>query len=103
MEITKVQVNKVKNEESRVKAMCNITFDNSFVVSDIKVIGSQKGLFIAMPSRKAPNGEFKDICFPITKEYREYMNQAIMNEYEKLEQPQDSFIPSDYDSDSLPF
>ena len=64
MQITDVRLRKV-NSENRMKAVASVTFDNEFAVHDIKVIESQNGLFIAMPSRKTPNGEFKDIAHPI--------------------------------------
>ena len=67
MQITDVRLRKV-NSENRMKAVASVTFDNEFAVHDIKVIESQNGLFIAMPSRKTPNGEFKDIAHPINAE-----------------------------------
>ena len=69
MQITDVRLRKV-NSENRMKAVASVTFDNEFVVHDIKVIESQDGLFIAMPSRKTPNGEFKDIAHPINQKHR---------------------------------
>ena len=69
MQITDVRLRKV-NSENRMKAVASVTFDNEFVIHDIKVIESQNGLFIAMPSRKTPNGEFKDIAHPINAERR---------------------------------
>ena len=66
-----------------MKAVASITFDNEFVVHDIKVIESQNGLFIAMPSRKNPtNGEFKDIAHPINAETREKIQKAILEAYD---------------------
>ena len=64
MQITDVRLRKV-NSENRMKAVASVTFDNEFVIHDIKVIESQNGLFIAMPSKKTPNGEFKDIAHVI--------------------------------------
>lgn len=81
MEITDIRVRKI-NTESRMKAVVSITFDNEFVVHDIKVIESQNGLFIAMPSRKTPEGEFKDIAHPINAETREKIQNAILDKYE---------------------
>jgi stage V sporulation protein G len=60
-----------------------VTFDNQFVVHDIKVIDGQNGTFIAMPSRRTPDGEFKDIAHPINSETREMIQKAILEEYEK--------------------
>jgi stage V sporulation protein G len=81
MEITDVRVRKI-NSESRMKAVVSVTFDNEFVIHDIKVIESQNGLFIAMPSRKTPEGEFKDIAHPINSAAREKIQNAIMEKYD---------------------
>lgn len=67
-----------------MKAIVSVTFENQFVVHDIKVIEGQNGLFIAMPSRKTPDGEFKDIAHPINTETREQIQKAILDEYEKV-------------------
>lgn len=80
MKITDVRLRKV-NSENRMKAVASITFDNEFAVHDIKVIESQNGLFIAMPSKKTPNGEFKDIAHPINSETREKILNAILEVY----------------------
>lgn len=82
LEITNVKITKV-NTSNRVKGIASITIDNSFVINDITIIEGQKGLFVAMPSRKTPNGEFKDIAHPINAEARELIQKAIINEYEK--------------------
>ena len=81
MQITDVSLRKV-NSENRMKAVASVTFDDEFVIHDIKVIESQNGLFIAMPSRKTPNGEFKDIAHPINAETREKIQKAILEAYE---------------------
>ena len=83
MEITDVRIRKV-NTEGKMKAVVSVTFDNDFVVHDIKVIEGQEGLFIAMPSRKTPDGEFKDIAHPINSPARERIQRAILEEYEKV-------------------
>ncbi len=81
MQITDVRLRKV-NSENRMKAVASVTFDNEFVIHDIKVIESANGLFIAMPSRKTPNGEFKDIAHPINVETREKVQKAILEAYD---------------------
>lgn len=81
MEITDVRVRKV-NKEGRMKAVISVTFDNEFVVHDIKVIEREQGLFIAMPSRKTADGEFRDIAHPINGETREKLQRAILEKYE---------------------
>ncbi len=83
MQITDVRVRKIANE-GKMKAIVSVTFDNEFVVHDIKVIDGQNGLFIAMPSRKTPDGEFKDIAHPINTDTREKIQTAILDEYEKV-------------------
>lgn len=83
MEITDVRIRKIA-AEGKMKAIVSITFDNEFVVHDIKVIEGQNGLFIAMPSRKTPDGEFKDIAHPINTQTREKIQKSILEEYEKV-------------------
>ena len=85
MQITDVRLRKV-NSENRMKAVASVTFDNEFVIHDIKVIESQDGLFIAMPSRKTPNGEFKDIAHPINTETREMLQKTIIEKYNETEE-----------------
>ncbi len=81
MQITDVRIRKI-NTEGKMKAIVSVTFDDQFVVHDIKIIEGQNGLFIAMPSRKTPEGEFKDIAHPINSETRSLIQTAILNEYE---------------------
>ena len=82
MKITDVRVRKV-NEEGKMKAVVSVTFDDEFVVHDIKIIEGQNGLFIAMPSRKMGEGDFRDIAHPLTSETRNRIKDAIFAEYEK--------------------
>lgn len=88
MEITDVRVRKI-DSEGKMKAVVSVTFDNEFVVHDIKVIESQNGLFIAMPSRKAPDGEFRDIAHPINAETRAKIQSAILEKYESISSSSD--------------
>lgn len=83
MNITDVRLRKV-GEEGKLKAIASVTFDDEFVVHDIKVIDGQNGLFIAMPSRKIGNGEFRDIAHPLSSETRGKIRDAIFAEYEKM-------------------
>ena len=83
MNITDVRVRLVKKEDSKLKAAATITIDDCFVVHDIKVISGTDGLFIAMPSRKTPEGEFKDIVHPINTETREMISKKVIEAYEK--------------------
>lgn len=81
MQITDVRVRKV-TKEGKMKAVVSITLDNEFVVHDIKVIEGEKGLFIAMPSRKAADGEYRDIAHTINSETRERIQSIILEKYE---------------------
>lgn len=83
MNITDVRVRPVEKEDSKMKAVASITLDSEFVVHDIKVIESEKGLFIAMPSKKDGNGEYKDIAHPIKTETRKRIQDAVIAAYEK--------------------
>lgn len=81
MEITDVRIRKV-TKEGKMKAVVSITMDNEFVIHDIKVIEGEKGLFIAMPSRKAGDGEYRDIAHPINSETRDKIQKIILESYE---------------------
>ncbi|SHM20262.1 stage V sporulation protein G [Caldanaerovirga acetigignens] len=81
MEVTDVRIKKVENE-GRMKAIVSVTFDDEFVVHDIRIIEGEKGLFIAMPSRKTASGRFKDVAHPINKTSRAKIEQAILRQYE---------------------
>ena len=83
MNITDVRIRKV-NDEGKMKAVVSITFDDEFVVHDIKIIEGQNGLFIAMPSRKMGEGDFRDIAHPLVSETRNKIKDAIFEEYDKV-------------------
>ena len=82
MEVTDVRVRKV-DKEGKMKAIVSITFDEEFVIHDIKVIEGEKGLFIAMPSRKTTDGEYRDIAPPIRSTTRELLQQTILEKYQE--------------------
>ena len=82
MQITDVRVRKVA-KEGKMKAVVSITIADEFVVHDIKVIEGEKGLFIAMPSKKAVDGEYRDIAHPINSGTRERIQSIILEEYQK--------------------
>ncbi|MCI8898100.1 MAG: septation regulator SpoVG [Lachnospiraceae bacterium] len=89
MRITDVRVRKM-TQDSKMKAIVSITIDDEFVVHDIKVIEGEKGLFIAMPSKKANDGEYRDIAHPINSETRDRIQSIILDSYEKaLLEPND--------------
>lgn len=82
MQVTDVRVRKIA-KEGKMKAVVSITLDEEFVVHDIKVIEGDKGLFIAMPSRRAGDGEYRDIAHPINSETREKLQGIILERYEE--------------------
>lgn len=83
MKITDVRVRLVKKDDSKLKAVASVTFDDCFVVHDIKVIEGTEGYFIAMPSRKTNDGEYKDIAHPIKTETREELIKVILGAFEE--------------------
>lgn len=82
MQITDVRIRKVE-KEGKMKAVVSITIDEEFVVHDIKIIEGEKGLFIAMPSRKAADGEYRDIAHPINSDTRDRIQRLILERYEE--------------------
>ena len=80
MQITELRIRKVENE-GKLRAYVTVTFDNCFVVHNVKIIEGQIGLFIAMPSRKTANGEYKDVAHPISPEFRTDLQNKIISEY----------------------
>lgn len=82
MQITDVRIRKVE-KEGKMKAVVSITIDEEFVVHDIKVIEGEKGLFIAMPSRKAADGEYRDVAHPINSDTRDHIQRLILDKYEE--------------------
>ena len=81
MQITDVRVRRI-DKDGKMRAIVSVTFDNEFVVHDIKVIEGEKGLFIAMPSRKAADGEYRDIAHPINSSTRDMIQNIILAKYE---------------------
>jgi stage V sporulation protein G len=89
MQITDVRIRKV-TKEGKMKAVVSITLDDEFAVHDIKVIEGDKGLFIAMPSRKTSDGEYRDIAHPINSVTRDRIQSLILNKYDEMLQQEDS-------------
>ncbi len=81
MKVSDVRIRLVNKEDNKLKAVASITIDNCFVVHDIKVIEATDGVFIAMPSRKTNDGEYKDIAHPLNTETRETLKKAILTAY----------------------
>ncbi len=89
IDISDIRIRMIDKDDSNLKAVASFIIDNCFVVHDIKIIEGNQGLFISMPSRKTPNGTFKDVVHPLDSETRQKMSELIFAEYEKakLEQP----------------
>lgn len=92
MEITEVNI--TLRDEDKLKAFVNITFDDVFVVRGLKVIKGANGYFISMPSRKMPDGSFRDIAHPITNEFRQSIEKSVLDKYNEL-------VDAGIDNDSL--
>ena len=84
MEITDIRIRKV-DSEGKLKAYVTLTFDGCFVVHNLKIISGQAGTFVAMPSRKTKKGEYKDIAHPINSDFRNIIQERILEEYERLD------------------
>ena len=84
MNITDVRVRKI-TKEGKMKAVVSVTLDNEFVIHDIKVIEGDKGMFIAMPSRRSADGEFRDVAHPINTATRDHLQAVVLEAYEKAE------------------
>ena len=89
MNITDIRIRKIESE-GKMKAIASVTFDDMFVVHDMKIIEGATGLFIAMPSRKTPSGDYKDIAHPINTETRVVLQRAILEKYEQM--PEDEMM-----------
>lgn len=82
MNITDVKIRQIRND-GKMKAVVSVTFDNAFVIHDIKIIEGQSGLFVAMPSRKVGDSDYRDIAHPINADTRQVLQNIIFGEYEK--------------------
>ncbi|OUQ85444.1 septation protein spoVG [Brevibacillus brevis] len=91
MEVTDVRLRRV-NTDGRMKAIASITIDHEFVVHDIRVIDGNNGMFVAMPSKRTPDGEFRDIAHPISSNTREKIQAAVLTEYDRVGQEEESTI-----------
>ena len=86
MEITSVKIRKVEKENSRMKGIASVVVDNAIAIHDIRIIECDNNLFIAMPSRKTPAGEYKDIVHPINQEVRTMFEKEILDAYDNAEE-----------------
>ncbi len=98
MQITDVRVRRL-NGDGKMKAIVSITFDDEFVVHDIKVIEGQNGLFIAMPSRRMGDGDFRDIAHPLISETRNKIKDAVLDAYERALAEQENLPESEASTD----
>ena len=96
MEITDIRIRKV-DAEGKLKAYVTLTFDNCFVVHNLKIISGQVGTFVAMPSRKTKKGEYKDIAHPINSDFRNVLQAKILEEFRSVEE--DDVVQSESDTD----
>ncbi len=99
MEITDIRIRKVA-ADGKLKAYVTVTFDDCFVVHNVKVIEGKNGAFIAMPSRKTKTGEYKDVAHPINSDFRGMLQTRILEEYKKIEFEPD--VPDTEDDDESP-
>lgn len=102
MNITSIIIRKI-NPDSKMKAIVSITFEDSFVVHDVKIIDGSNGLFIAMPSRRTQDGEFKDIVHPINSSFREVLSKAVLEKYDEVMTEREQSLQEDSFSDSSSF
>jgi len=88
LKISDVRIRLIQKDDSKLKAVASITIDECFVVHDIKVLEGTQGYFISMPSRKTPDGQYKDVAHPLNTETREELNKIVLSEFEKAKAEQ---------------
>lgn len=102
MKVTNVRVKVIENK-NRLKAVATITFDDSFVVHELRLIEGKNGLFVAMPSKRNTVGEFRDLCHPITQELRQHVEEVVINAYhEALEESVEAETETTVDESTVP-
>ncbi|AVP35836.1 septation protein SpoVG [Staphylococcus felis] len=94
MKVTDVRLRKIQTD-GRMKALVSITLEEAFVIHDLRVIEGNSGLFVAMPSKRTPDGEFRDIAHPINSEMRQEIQDAVMKVYEETDEV---FVPNNQDN-----
>ena len=99
MKITEIRIHLMGEE--RLKAFASVTFDDAFVVRNMKIVAGTKGVFLCMPSRKLPDGTHKDMVHPINQEFREYLEENVLKAYEEeLKKPSSTPVQAPADNDS---
>ncbi len=83
MEITEVRIKRFDAPQGKLLGFASITFDNCFVVHNLRIVSGEKGIFVAMPSRQLPNNKFVDVAHPVTNEMREIIQQVVLSQYER--------------------
>ncbi|QVK17961.1 septation regulator SpoVG [Mycoplasmatota bacterium] len=84
MKVTNVRIKKIE-DKNRLKAVATITFDECFVIHELRLIEGENGMFVAMPSKRNNKGEFRDVCHPITKEFRQEIEEVVLHTYNEAE------------------
>lgn len=90
MNITEVRVRLVKKDDGKLKAVASITIDDCFVVHDVKILEGTEDYFIAMPSKKTPEGEYKDVVHPLNTETREMLKNVVLAEFKKVKEAEEA-------------
>ena len=85
MKVTEVRVKKVDSQNGKLKGWASVTFDEAFVIHNLKIIEGQKGIFVAMPNRKTKDGEYRDIAHPLNNEMRKTIEDSIIEEFNKAQ------------------
>ena len=94
MNITEIRIHFVKKEQSKVKAFASVVFDEEFVVHDFKVVETERGIFVGMPSRKVGESEYREIAHPITSRAREQLQATILRAYQdEMAKPENATVP----------
>ena len=89
MKISDVRIRLMQNDDTKLKAVASITIDDCFVVHDIKVLEGNQGFFVSMPSRKTPDGQYKDVAHPINTDTREQLNKVVLEAFEEAKKTQE--------------
>lgn len=101
MEVTEVRIKRFEGPQGKLLGFASITFDNCFVVHNLRVVSGEKGVFVAMPSRQLPNSKFVDVAHPVTNEMREKIQQAVLRQFEQT-QPEPGPGPGGHSSPDSP-
>ena len=101
MEITEVRIRRHRSEDGKLKAFASVVFDSAFVVHDMKIIEGVRGLFVAMPSRKRPDGSHEDIAHPVSREFRQKIQNALIAKYCEEEDSLGNEVPAEPETEQV--